>query len=433
MLVYSSQLSSRLKYIVRVLFQDVLKVAVELTDDYTYFEQYEGAKINYSMRQLGDELFIESHGLLTEKGISDQAIQPTQWNGFPIFFQTNSQAIIPFDVFSASFYLLSRYEEYLPHIRDHYERFMAKESLAYQYGFLQKPLVNLWLQQLVKIIQEKYPDFQPPKQSFHYCSTIDIDNAYCYLEKGLLRTLGAFVRSALNADWESCKERWRVLRKQDPDPYDTFEKQLDLQEKYKLPVIYFVLLADYGLNDKNIPVESRKFQLLIKHLADHSEVGIHPSFGSNSQQEKLGMEWKRLKDILKREVTQSRQHFLKLSFPTTYRNLLDLDIHNDYSMGYAAIPGFRASICTPYHFYDLELEQSTALLIHPFVVMDATFKYYLNYSPAQSLELIKKMVDEVKAVDGTFVSLWHNETWSEHGAWKGWGKLYEQMVQYIKS
>lgn len=433
MLVYSPQLSSRLKYIVCVLFQDVLKVTVDLTDDWSLFEQYEGVKINYSMRQLADELFIESHGLLIERGISDQAVQPTEWNGLPVFFQSNSQSTVPFDIFSASFYLLSRYEEYLPHILDHYDRFMAKESLAYQHGFLQKPLVNLWLQQLVRVIQQKYPDFQPPKQSFHYCSTIDIDNAYCYLEKGLFRTLGAFARSAWHADWESCKKRWRVIRKKEADPYDTFDKQLHLQQRYKLSVIYFVLLADYGLNDKNIPVESRKFQLLIKHLADHSSVGIHPSFGSNSQSGKLAVEWTRLKDILKREVTQSRQHFLKLSFPTTYRNLLDLDIHNDYSMGYAALPGFRASICTPYHFYDLELEQSTPLLIHPFVVMDATFKYYLDYSPAQSLALIKQLADEVKAVDGTFMSLWHNETWSEHGAWKGWGSLYEQMIQYIKT
>ena len=106
------------------------------------------------MRKLGEEFFVECNDLLLEKGISDQEINITEWEGLPVFFQTSSYSSLPFDVFAASFYLLSRYEEYLPHIRDHYERFMAKESLAFQHGFLQKPLVNLWLQKLLFMIQK---------------------------------------------------------------------------------------------------------------------------------------------------------------------------------------------------------------------------------------------------------------------------------------
>ncbi len=432
MLVYTPQINTRIEYLFRTIFEDIWHSSVQLTNDVQEFENYTGPKLNYSMRQLGEELFIESHGLLQERGISDQEIQIIKWDDLPAFFQTSNYSAIPFDIFAASFYLLSRYEEYLPHIRDHYERFMAKESLAFEHGFLQKPLVNMWLQKLLGIIQEKHSEYTIPEQSFKYLSTIDIDNAYCYLEKGFVRTIGAFARSAWHANWDEFKERWRVLRGKINDPYDTFNTQLSLQEKYEIEVMYFVLLADYGLNDKNIPVHSRKFQLLLKHLSDHASIGIHPSFGSNTQKEKLEIEWKRLKDIIKREVSISRQHFLKLSFPITYRNLLDLDIQNDYTMGYAAYPGFRASTCTPFYFYDLELEQSTTLKIHPFMVMDATFKYYLEFTPEQSLALTKELIDEVKKVNGTFVSLWHNETWSNHGAWKGWGDLYEQIVQYTR-
>jgi len=433
MLIYTPDITNRIRYIFQTIFVDVWNTPYELTDDLIRFQNHDGLKLNYSMSRLGEEFFVECHDLLLEKGISDQEIQLTEWEGLPVFFQTSSYSSLPFDVFAASFYLLSRYEEYLPHIRDHYERFMAKESLAFQHGFLQKPLVNLWLQKLLLLIQQTHPDFRPEGSDFKFISTIDIDNAYCYLEKGLARTIGAFARSLWKGEKEEVKERFEVLRKKKSDPYDTFELQLSLQEKYDLEVIYFVLLADYGLNDKNIPFQSRKFQLLIKNLADHAQVGIHPSFGSNDDDAKLKEEWKRLKNILKREVTLSRQHFLKLSFPTTYRNLIDLGVQDDYTMGYATYPGFRASICHPFHFYDLELEQSTPLRIYPFIVMDATFKYYLDFNPEQALSLTKELMQEVKKVNGTFVTLWHNETWSEHGAWKGWSLLYEEIVKLAKS
>ena len=433
MLIYTPTITNRIRYIFQTIFVDVWNTSCELTDDLIRFQNHDGPKLNYSMRRLGEEFFVECHDLLLEKGISDQEIQIIELEGLPVFFQTSSYSSLPFDVFAASFYLLSRYEEYLPHIRDHYERFMAKESLAFQHGFLQKPLINLWLQKLLLLIQQTHPDFRPEGSDFKFISTIDIDNAYCYLEKGLARNIGAFARSLLKGEKEEVKERWEVLRKKKPDPYDTFELQLALQEKYDLDVVYFVLLADYGLNDKNIPFQSRKFQLLIKHLADHAQVGIHPSFGSNDDDAKLKEEWKRLKNIIKREVTFSRQHFLKISYPTTYRNLIDLGVQHDYSMGYAAYPGFRASICHPFYFYDLELEQSTSLRIHPFVVMDATFKYYLDFTPEQAFSLTKELIHEVKKVNGTFVTLWHNETWSEHGAWKGWSQLYEEIVKLAKS
>ena len=89
-----------------------------------------------SKKQLDDEYFIKAYGLLTEKGISNQEIIFDYWNKLPIFFNVKD-SVLPFDIFSASFYLVSRYEEYLPHIKDKYDRFDAKESIAYKNNFLQ--------------------------------------------------------------------------------------------------------------------------------------------------------------------------------------------------------------------------------------------------------------------------------------------------------
>ena len=197
-------------------------------------------------------------------------------------------------------------------------------------------------------------------------------------------------------------------------------------------MIYFILLADYGLNDKNISFTKRKFQLLIKRLADFASIGVHPSYGSNSDYKKLPKEISRIEGITKREVTKSRQHFLKLTLPETYNHLSDLGIKDDYTMGYASALGFRASICSTFTFYNLDTETILPLRIHPFAVMDATLLYYLNLTPQVSLNKIKQLINEVKNVNGTFISLWHNDTFSNFKQWKGWKSVYKEMIEAAK-
>ena len=129
------------------------------------------------------------------------------------------------------------------------------------------------------------------------------------------------------------------------------------------------------------------------------------------------------------QITKSRQHFLRLKFPDTYRQLLNAGILEDYTMGYASNPGFRAGICTPYFFYDLKKETTTNLVILPFQIMDVTLKDYMKLSPAEALKEIEMLMMEVKQVNGTFVSIWHNETITNSGVWEGYREVFEKMNQ----
>ena len=144
-------------------------------------------------------------------------------------------------------------------------------------------------------------------------------------------------------------------------------------------------------------------------------------------------EKKRLETIIHRSVVKSRQHFLILHLPHTYQKLVDNDIREDHSMGYAEHVGFRAGTCTPYRFYDLDLETATELMVYPFAVMEATLKYYMKLQPDQAKTKISEVVDKVKAVDGTFIGLWHNETLTDRGLWAGWRDVFTHMVEAGKS
>ena len=68
----------------------------------------------------------------------------------------------------------------------------------------------------------------------------------------------------------------------------------------------------------------------------------------------------RLEGITNMQTKRSRQHYLRFSLPETYQQLIDLEIEEDYSMGYASHVGFRASTCTPFYFYDLDFEIQTS-------------------------------------------------------------------------
>lgn len=429
MLIYSHKLTNRLRYIFKTIFTDILLIDVDFTLDKEAFEKFTGPKINYSHTKLNSGIFFQCANILYETGINEQNISVFEYQNNKCFFGVSKESTLPFDPFAASFYLISRYEEYLPHIKDNHERFVSNESLAFQHHFLESPLVNVWANNIAEEIHKNYPNFKFKKRTFKFISTIDIDNAYAYKHKGFLRILGGLLKALTQGN---LNERIKVLTGKLPDPYDTFAYQFNIHKKYNIAPIYFFLLGDYGVNDKNISIKNKAFQSLIKSLADYYEVGIHPSYASNSNNKILVKEIQRLQKITHKNVLKSRQHFLKLNLPKTYRNLIDNDIFEDFTMGYAERNGFRASICTPFYFYDLDIEMVTKLKVYPFAVMEATYQYYEKVSPESAIEKIKTIMQKVKAVNGTFVSVWHNESLSNQGIWLGWKSVYEQLLEEAK-
>lgn len=425
-LVYSHKITNRIKYSFKLIFTDVLESEVTFTDNKDEFEKSTFPKINYSHHKTETGIFFKPSSLLFETGIKEQEIDVFEHNQNKCFFRVSNESAMPFDAFAASFYLVTRYEEYLPQIRDQFDRFTAVESLAFQQKFLKKPLINIWANEIAAIVKAHYPQLVFPEKKFKYISTIDIDNAYAYKHKGLLRITAGMLKAIVKGN--DFGKRVKVLLNLAHDPYDTFKEQFEIHQKYHIKPIYFFLLGDYGFNDKNISVKNRKFQSLIKSIADYYEVGIHPSYASNSDVVILTKEINRLKNIMHRDVTKSRQHFLKLTLPETYRNLIDNDITHDFTMGYSGQPGFRASICSPFYFYDLDTETATNLQIIPFAVMEATFKYYLKSSPEEANKEIHELLEAVKSVNGTFVSVWHNESLSDEGNWEGWKEVYLKLL-----
>lgn len=388
-------------------------------------------KFVYDKEPLEGGLFFKASGLLSKKGVESIDLDPFDYDGMKAFFPVYGEGTaMPFDVFSAIFYLVTRYEEYQPFVKDKHGRFTAHASKSTKLHILNKPVVNIWAARIKELLKEKYPALVFPKRKYKFIPTYDVDSAFAYRQKGLVRTIGGFVLAIRDLRLKEIAQRLRVLTNREKDPFDTFDLQISYQKKYNLKPIYFFLFAHYGQYDKNINTRNSKFRFLVKSIGDYASVGIHLSYYTNEHPELIAKEIKNLKSVLNKDIVCNRQHFLRLVLPTTYRNLIDNDILHDYTMGYAALTGFRAGICTDYNFYDLDLEVETKLRIHPFAVMDGTLNDYMSLSPEDAIEHIKMLVDEVKKVNGTFISLWHNESLSDQQRWKGWRRVYEELLAY---
>lgn len=432
MIVFSNTITSRLQYILDFIGKETLGEPFQITNDAGIFRKYEGPKINYSKARIADSEFrIENAELLFETGVRDQSINCFETNNYKAFFKTEGD--FPFDIFAASFYLLSRYEEYLPHEKDIYGRYAHKTSLAFKENFLHLPSINMWMEHLKKSLSKKYPDLTTQRSSFNFLPTYDIDEAYAYKYKPWWRTMGGIGRSIVNGQGPSVSERFNVLSGKKKDPYDAFEWMDQLHKKYKLNPIYFFLVAGKtGKYDKNISPSQKEMQHLIVEHSKRYTIGIHPSWQSGDDHDKLKFEILKLGHITGRQITCSRQHFIRFNLPDTYRQLTDLGINHDFSMGYGSINGFRASVASPFYWYDLETEKQSKLLIHPFCFMEANSFFEQKFSTHQALEELQHYYNVVRFVSGTLITIWHNSFLGTSELFKGWKEVYHEFISLNK-
>lgn len=425
--VYADIDSRRLRYVCEVLLRRGLAHEFEVFTNMVEFEAFEGIKFNYSQKGISQGLHIRPIGLIEKSGIEPIMPLAGKWDELPTLFPTEGD--LPFDLFSAAFFLLSRYEEYGEHGRDAMGRFQGSESTAFRMGFLELPVIDLWVKKLHGLLVAKNLPVTGWRHTYMCEATIDVDSAYAYKHKGVIRTLGGFAQDIVKANWQNARDRFRCLNGRMDDPYDTYDWLNDEHADARISVRWFFLLADFGKYDKGLPWRSSALQALIRRLKSRDRVGIHPGVAAYNNPLILAKEVSRLQVISGEPVRMSRQHYLMLDFPRTYRNLLALEVAEDHTMGFADQPGFRAGTSRPFPFYNLETERMTLLMVHPFAVMDATLNRYLKLTPDAAIARLESLSSAVKQADGQFRLLWHNETVSETAEWKGWRRVYAAALR----
>jgi hypothetical protein len=407
-------------------------VEFSITNDSSTFSNYEGAKINYSLLQSPDFSFhIPNEKLLFETNIHSQNIDCFEVNGYKAFFKT-AHSDFPFDIFAATFYLLTRYEEYLPHAKDMYGRYAHENSLAFKEHFLELPLINIWVEELRKTLTAKYSTFNGNYSTFKFVPTYDIDIAYAYQHKGILKNAGGIVKSLFFFDTNGIRERVNVLLRNKKDPFDTYDNLDALHEQYQLQPIYFFLVAKKNAGyDKNILPRKEAVRTLIDKQVKKYTIGIHPSWQSGDDVDLLKSEKLYLEEACGQRIINTRQHYIRFNLPQGYRKLIDAGLENDYSMGYGSINGFRASVASSFFWYDLEKEEQTNLRIHPFCFMEANSYYEQKISATEAFDELMHYYIICKKINGTLITIWHNHMVGSNSLFKGWGEMYGNFLERV--
>lgn len=380
-----------------------------------------------SLTNNNSALSVYRHG-----NIDEEVKTLSQWNGLPVFFESKDSAgsfDIPFDIFQAIFLLISRREEYLSLNKnlslDKHGRYDYRQSLAYRFGFLDRPLVDEWLCEFEKVFNTKFPDSPLVTKRSQHLITIDVDNIYAFKNKGLIKTLLSLAIAKVKGRGEELKSRLDVLLGKKEDPFFNI---CEVAEKLPRESVMFFHCGGYGKNDKKTLFPSLKYWRAKQKIDKMVNVGLHPSYRSAHSLPLLKLEKWVLEKCLGRKVTSSRMHYLLFNFPETARVLMDIGITDDYSLAYSDIPGYRAGTARSFKFFDCEKNCATDLTLHPLIVMDKTLRSNLNLTPDQAIVYLKKLKDQCESNNVPLTMLFHNQNLSEIDGWGEWNKVFDSVL-----
>lgn len=411
-ILYSSKVSNRLRYIAEYMLGDLLGLEVRWVNEFNNIE--EGSALLSLERVSMDEGCDPFPFLYTSEWLSNpekhilEAEELENSVNFSHFSAPCEDSCLPIDIFSASFFLISRYEEYRNSAeKDKLNRFRADSSYLYKIGKLQQPIINVWTRDLAKVLQEYYPFLKFTYPKFKFTPTVDIDHGFYIKHKPLYKQIGGLIKYR-----GEFVNRLKVLLQIKDDPYSNASKLLDFFEKHSLSSRFFMLCGAYDSKiDTGTGFDKREYlEFYSKSKLKKTEIGIHFSVKSNKHNLIMKNELNMLTSSIGSAVRSNRQHFIMLNLPTTYEDLVKLGIKHDYSMGFPETGGFRAGVCTPFKFYNLNKDEDEDLVIHPFCCMDTTYRVYLGMNKEEAMvDMIFKR-EIIAGLGGEFIPILHNST-----------------------
>jgi len=344
------------------------------------------------------------------------------------------------DIIASSFFMLSRYEEYLVDERDQYDRFPASASVAYKEGFLTKPIVNEYIELLWGWIDSFNLGFKRKKlwgdKDFAACLTHDIDEAKMWDRKGTyseIRHWGSLTlkkRKPISAIRRMKKALGLMINH--IDPYWNYKEIIKLEEQYGFSSSFYFFGGGNHFWDAKYSIHDKEMTNLLREIKDSGyEVGLHGSFESYNNLEMLQSEKESLEKIVG-EVYSIRQHFLRFDVKKTYAIYEKLGIKCDVTLGYAQHEGFRSGICLPYQPYSLDDDRPYKVTEIPLTVMDATLYEikYKNLNSEESWQSVRQLLEVTKRFGGCIVILWHNY-YLEYLEHKDTAEVYRQTLDWI--
>ena len=339
------------------------------------------------------------------------------------------------DFIAASFYLLSRQEEYLDHRRDIWDCFSGNYTILREMNLLEFPVINSYIKLIKELLQIQEPFWKDGKE-FAVALTHDVDRSFKWdfrtgfknvivsptkkfagLKSGILMGLG---------------DLYKIFSKKE-DPHLSFKNWSSLEDQYGFKsAFYFIPLTEKSNNayDRHY-INHQKISKIIQEIYSKGwEVGVHGSYDSYRNSVKLQNEKNKLEKILGDKVIGLRQHYLRFESSATWKVQYQAGFLYDTTLGYNEAIGFRAGIAFPFYPYDFETQSRIPILELPLTIMDGVLFDEEQLDVNAATERCTKLIKTTKEYNGLVTLLWHPHYWSEteHPDWR---KTYENILEYL--
>jgi hypothetical protein len=413
--VYTEILTARFTYIINEICVRRLGASIVMVEEVAAIPQQSPCIWYANTIPTINAVHIKPAGLLHNNGL---------FLGQYHFLPNNIFDITQRDILSDAFFLLSRFEEYVPHNKDVYGNYLYTESVLYKHQLLQQPIIEIWVQTLQEALQQLFTNWVWYNSMFKKVLTVDVDIAYAYKGRTIWRNILATTKDILTANIKNIAARKNVLAGNMPDPFDTYH-DIYTEAKHWQETILFFPVGSNSVKDRHIAITHPIMQSLFQRMPQHIMVGLHPTISSGHTQEGISNALQQLQQQYKQQpVVTSRQHYLKMQLPETYMHLNAAGLLHDYTMGYNHVNGFRAGTCKPFVWYNLLKDKAYNVTLHPLTVMDAVYIYNQQVTINHAINEAKALLAITQKYNGEFVMVFHNNHIYKQHSWYALWKAF---------
>ena len=427
LLVHVEHPSARSTYVIRHVFERMLGIAFRFCAGPDEFRSATGPRLSYSVVPIEGAVHVPWTGAIDALPDGDPEVE--EHEGLPTLFATDEDQ----DLFADIFFLLSLVDEMRCTERDAHDRVPSSALFTVRNDLADHPWVDAMAVRMGHRLERLWPNDIQCQRRYSNVVTVDMDNVLRYAGRPFHRGLAASVKDLVGGSVTAVVERWQVRTGSRPDPYGKAVELVEAQrDNFERAILFFLMRGEGAFNHAADPYHPAA-QALIKRAALSVEIGLHPSYGTCNEHELHMQERDVLQRTIGTNVRLSRQHFLRGRNPATLRFLSECGYGEDHTLGFSDRIGFRASTCTPFPWYDLENEQETTLMLHPFAAMDSALIERMGQGPDEVVRSMNTISDAVRTVKGTFISVWHDRYLSGHREFAPWPAVFEQVVQHAKA
>jgi hypothetical protein len=340
-----------------------------------------------------------------------------------LFKESRRGIALGLDFFGSAFWALTRYEEIVSPAKDKHGRFPIHAALAFQEGFLERPIINEYLEILWAAFQRLWPLLQRKPRLSRVLMSHDVDFPLCTAGRkraNVQRSILADV--AIRHDSALALRRWKAYGEAqknffDNDPFNTFELIMDMGDRLgRQSEFNFVPEPTAGRPDGNYDLESPWFRKLLRRIHERGHIlGFHPSYSSWDREERIRQEFLKLKRVCREEdIVQEkwggRQHFLRWKNPESWQYWETAGLDHDSTLGFSAQAGFRCGACFTYPVFNLVTRKKLKLLERPLIAMDVALFPGWRFDFEKCHEKIIALNKICRSFNGDFTLLWHNNS-----------------------